>query len=176
MASSKDPSTIHLYMRHCLVGKNILEIGSGTSLPGLLAAKIRANVTLSDSALLPKSLAHIDRICNLNKLKPGKDIQVIGLTWGWLKTAAIEYKIIYFSISTGMLGNDFYDLGNDLDLIIGSDCLYDTSVFEEVMSSVAFLLEHNPKATFICSYQSRSSDWSIENLLKNGIFPAEILI
>jgi methyltransferase-like protein 23 len=66
----------------------------------------------------------------------------------------------------GMLGNDFYNLGNDLDLVIGSDCLYDTSVFEEVIASVAFLLENNPKATFICSYQLRSSDWSIENMLK----------
>jgi methyltransferase-like protein 23 len=83
----------------------------------------------------------------LNKLKPGNDIQVQGLTWG-------------------MLGNDFYDLGNNLDLVIGSDCLYDPTVFEEVVSSIAFLLENNPKATFICSYQLRSSDWSIENLLK----------
>lgn len=64
-----------------------------------------------------------------------------------------------------MLGNDYYDLGNDLDLVIGSDCLYDTTVFEEVIASVAFLLENNKKASFICSYQVRSSDWSIENLL-----------
>lgn len=65
-----------------------------------------------------------------------------------------------------MLGHDFYDLGNDLDLVIGSDCLYDTAVFEDVIASIAFILEQNPKATFICSYQLRSSDWSIENLLK----------
>lgn len=64
-----------------------------------------------------------------------------------------------------MLGHDFYDLGTDLDLILGSDCLYDTSVFENVLASIAFLLQLNPKATFICSYQLRSSD-SIENLLK----------
>lgn len=69
-------------MRKCLPGKNILEIGAGTSLPGILAAKIGSHVTLTDSALLPKSLAHIDRICNLNKLKPGTDINVAGLTWG----------------------------------------------------------------------------------------------
>lgn len=100
-----------------------------------------------DSALLPKSLAHIERICYLNKLKPGADITVTGLTWG-------------------MLGHDFYDLGNDLDLVIGSDILYDTAVFEDVIASIAFILEQNPKATFICSYQLRSSDWSIENLLK----------
>lgn len=36
------------YMRKCLPGKNILEIGAGTSLPGLLAAKLGANVTLSE--------------------------------------------------------------------------------------------------------------------------------
>jgi len=134
------------YMRKCLPGMKILEIGAGTSLPGVLAATLGSNVTLSDSALHPKTLAHIERICILNKLKPGIDIQVVGLTWG-------------------MLGNAFYDLGNDLDLIIGSDCLYDQTMFEDVISSVAFLLEHNPKATFITSYQVRSSDWTIENLL-----------
>lgn len=83
----------------------------------------------------------------MNKLKPGTDIQVIGLTWG-------------------MLGRDFYDLGNDLDMIIGSDCLYDPSVFDDLIASIAFLLEHNPKATFFCSYQFRSSDWTIESLLQ----------
>lgn len=101
---------------------------------------------LADSALLPKTLSHIERICTLNKLKVGADIQVSGLTWG-------------------MFGSDFYDLGNELDIILGSDCLYDPSSFEEVISSVSFLLEHNPKATFFCTYQLRSSDWSIENLL-----------
>ena len=35
------------YMRKCLHGKNILEIGAGTSLPGVLACKLGARVTLS---------------------------------------------------------------------------------------------------------------------------------
>ncbi|KAG5681409.1 hypothetical protein PVAND_010847 [Polypedilum vanderplanki] len=134
------------YSRRCIVNKKILEIGSGTSLPGILAKKLGAVVTLSDSALLNKSLTHIKKICAYNNLKVGTDIQVIGLTWG-------------------MFGN-MYDLGNDFDLIIGSDVLFDCYVFEEVLSTVAFLLERNPKSTFICSYQVRSSDWSFENLLK----------
>lgn len=36
------------YMRKCLPGKKILEIGGGTSLPGILAAKLGALVTLSE--------------------------------------------------------------------------------------------------------------------------------
>lgn len=65
-----------------------------------------------------------------------------------------------------MIDSTFYDLGNDIDLIIGSDCLYDLSVFEDVISTLSFLLDRNPKATAIIAYQLRSSDWSIENLLK----------
>jgi len=70
------------------------------------------------------------------------------------------------SLVLGMLGSNIFDLGDDLDIIIGSDCLYDTSMFEDVITTIAWLLEHNPKATFIFSYQARSSDCSMENLLK----------
>lgn len=134
-------------MRRCLPNKKILEIGSGTSLPGILAAKLGANVILSDNAFLSKSLAHIKRICTYNKLKVGSDISVKGLTWG-------------------LLGHSISEIGNDLDLILGSDCLYDLSIFEDVISTIGILLEHNQKAVAIISYQLRSSDWSIENLLK----------
>lgn len=36
------------YMRKCLPGMKILEIGAGTALPGVLAATLGANVTLSE--------------------------------------------------------------------------------------------------------------------------------
>jgi hypothetical protein len=65
-----------------------------------------------------------------------------------------------------MIGNGLFDMGNDLDLIIGSDCLYDSFVFEDVLSTISFLMDQNPKSTFICSYQLRSSDWTFENLLR----------
>lgn len=134
-------------MRRCLPNKKILEIGSGTSLPGILAAKLGSNVILSDNAFLSKSLGHIKRICAYNKLKVGTDIFIKGITWG-------------------MMLNSINELGNDLDLIIGSDCLYDMSIFEDVISTIAILLEQNLKAVAIISYQLRSSDWTIENLLK----------
>ncbi|XP_059621256.1 histone-arginine methyltransferase METTL23 [Phlebotomus argentipes] len=132
--------------RASLTKKRILELGSGTSLPGILAAKCGAQVTLSDRTTLPKTLAHIQRCCQLNNLTPGKDIAVKGLSWG-------------------LLLNSIFDLG-PIDLIIGSDIFYDPSVFEDILVTVAFLLEQNPGAKFLFTYQERSADWSIEATLK----------
>uniref|UniRef100_A0A2M4BYK2 Putative n2n2-dimethylguanosine trna methyltransferase n=1 Tax=Anopheles marajoara TaxID=58244 RepID=A0A2M4BYK2_9DIPT len=134
--------------RASLVGKRILELGAGTALPGILAAKCGAHVTLSDCSTLPKTLEHIRRCCRLNNLPPGpgKAIEVIGLTWGLFLDQALQ-------------------LG-PLDLIIGSDIFYDPSVFEEILVTVSFLLESNPTAKFLFTYQERSADWCLENLLK----------
>ncbi|XP_050295792.1 histone-arginine methyltransferase METTL23 isoform X2 [Anthonomus grandis grandis] len=129
-----------------LQGKRILELGAGTALPGILAAKCGAHVTLSDSATLPKSLAHTRRCCQLNNLRVNQDIKVIGLTWG------------LFLSNLECIG--------PLDLILGSDCFFDPSIFEDILITVAYLLENNCGAKFLCTYQERSSDWSIEQLLK----------
>ncbi|XP_025992135.1 methyltransferase-like protein 23 isoform X2 [Solenopsis invicta] len=105
--------------RENLAGKRVLEIGAGTSLPGILASKCGAIVTLSDSASQPRTLQHIKSLFSLGQL----------------------------------------------DLIIGSDCFYEPTLFEDVVVIVAFLLEKNPCAKFLCTYQERSADWSIEHLL-----------
>ena len=131
--------------RHELVGKRILEIGSGTALPGIVAAKCGAKVILSDSATLPKSLAHTRRSCQLNNLVVNEHIHIIGLTWGLFLNS--------------------HDFAGQLDLILGSDCFYEPAVFEDIIVSVSYLLEGNQNAKFLCTYQERSSDWSIEHLL-----------
>ncbi|KAK4876914.1 hypothetical protein RN001_009420 [Aquatica leii] len=128
-----------------LLGLHVLEIGSGTALPGIVAAKCGAKVVLSDSATLPKSLAHIKRCCQLNNLKVNQDIHVIGLTWG-------------------LFLNNLLSIG-PIELILGSDCFYEPSVFEDILVTISYLLEANPTAKFLCTYQERSSDWSIEHLL-----------
>uniref|UniRef100_A0A336KP75 CSON012437 protein n=1 Tax=Culicoides sonorensis TaxID=179676 RepID=A0A336KP75_CULSO len=132
--------------RQSLADKHILEIGSGTALPGILAAKLNAHVILSDCAKLPKTLNHIKHCCHLNNLTVGTDINVIGLTWG-------------------LLLDNIFRIG-PLDLIIGSDCFYDPSVFEDILVTISFLLERNPNCKFIFSYQERSADWCLENLLR----------
>ncbi|CAH0546028.1 unnamed protein product [Brassicogethes aeneus] len=128
-----------------LPGRRVLEIGSGTALPGIVAAKCGARVTLSDSATLPKTLQHIKRSCHLNNLVVDRDIEVIGLTWG-----------LFFDNLESVI---------PVDLILGSDCFYDPSVFEDLIVTVSFILENSINARFLCTYQERSSDWSIEHLL-----------
>lgn len=115
-------------------------------MPGILAAKCGAHVTLSDSSTLPKTLENIRRCCALNNLEPGRDVQVIGLSWGLLPHSI--------------------DTIGPLDYIIASDCFYDPTVFEDILVTVAYLLERNEGAKFVCAYQVRSEDWSIEALLK----------
>ncbi|XP_012271757.1 methyltransferase-like protein 23 [Orussus abietinus] len=129
--------------RNELVGKRVLELGSGTALPGIVASKCGASVILSDSASFPKSLQHIKRSCELNGVS--SRVKVIGITWGLFLSGL-------FSIGP-------------LDLILGSDCFYEPTVFEDIVVTVAFLLERNPSAKFLCTYQERSADWSLEHLL-----------
>ncbi|XP_034939336.1 methyltransferase-like protein 23 [Chelonus insularis] len=129
--------------REELVGKRVLELGSGTALPGIVASKCGAHVTLSDSASLPKSLQHIRRSCELNGVL--SQVKVVGITWGLFLSSLLSI--------------------GPLDLILGSDCFYEPSVFEEIVVTVAYLLERNPEAKFLCTYQERSADWSIEHLL-----------
>lgn len=121
----------------------MLELGSGTALPGILASKCGAIVTLSDSANFPRSLQHIRRSCELNGIL--SQVQIVGITWGLFLSSL-------FSIGP-------------LDLILGSDCFYEPALFEDIVVTVAFLLERNPNAKFLCTYQERSADWTIEHLL-----------
>lgn len=129
------------------MNKRILEIGCGTALPGILATKLGADVILSDCATLPNTIKHIHRCCEVNQLEPGRDIQIIGLTWGLLLQSVSEI--------------------GPVDYIIAADCFYDPTVFEDILVTVSFLLCNNSHQTrFLFTYQERSSDWSIEHLLK----------
>ncbi|KAH0435172.1 hypothetical protein IEQ34_026675 [Dendrobium chrysotoxum] len=75
--------------RSRFAGKKLVELGAGTSLPGLVAAKVGADV-----------LENMRRICNLNKL----DCKILGLTWG-------EWDAPLFELQPDIiLGADvFYD-------------------------------------------------------------------
>jgi len=125
--------------------KRILELGAGTSLPGILLAKIGSEVTLSDSVLTPKCLDNCREAVKMNNLQ--ENVQVIPLTWGLVTMSLLNLK-------------------NKLDWVVGSDLFFDPSVFEKLIFTIQWLLSNNPGAGFVCTVQERSADWSIDLLLK----------
>lgn len=90
----------------------------------------------------------------MNGLTPGKDIEVTGLTWG-------------------LFLNNLFKVG-PFDLIISSDCFYDPAIFEDILVTISFFLERD-HCKFLFTYQERSSDWSIEALLKKWNLKANLI-
>ena len=132
------------YHRNIFSGSRVLELGCGTALPGIIAARAGANVVLTDSILLPRILKCAEKNVELNSV--GNCTKVAGLSWG----------IISPTLKT---------IGTPLDYILGADCFYDPAVFEEILVTVSYLIGLNPNAQFLTTYQERSSDWTLEVLL-----------
>lgn len=129
--------------RHFVQGKTVLEIGSGTALSGVVAVKCGAQVTLSDSALYPECLENCHRSCKANDVA---DINIVPITWGVFGPQLLQLP--------------------PADIILGSDCFYDTKDFEDVLVTIAFLLKQNVWGEFWCTYQKRSATRSIEFYLR----------
>ena len=100
-------------------------------MPGLVAAKIGANLTLSDGAHLPECVNNCKASLRANDI----DADVAAISWGHL-------------------GSDLLSLG-PIDIILGSDCFYDSKDFENILVTLAFLFERNPHAEFWTAYQER---------------------
>ncbi|WCJ32710.1 hypothetical protein M5689_014115 [Euphorbia peplus] len=121
-------------------GTGVVELGAGTSLPGLTAAKLGAEVTLTDDSSRFEVLDNIKKVCDLNKL----NCKVLGLTWGvWDEFVfALKPKII-----------------------LGADVLYEARAFDDLFATVTFLLRNSPGSVFITTYHNRSGHHLIEFLL-----------
>ncbi|XP_066935556.1 histone-arginine methyltransferase METTL23-like [Clytia hemisphaerica] len=134
--------------------KNVLELGAGTSLPGIVAAKIGAKVTLSDAKFYPNCLENCRQSCEVNNLKTSM-VNVIPLTWGLVDEQILNLE--------------------NVDAILGSDCFYDRKDFEDIIFTVSFLLNRNPSCVFITAYQVRSEKYCLQMLLKKwGLIGKEI--
>ncbi|XP_046350826.1 probable methyltransferase-like protein 23 [Haliotis rufescens] len=130
------------FHREEIRNKHVLEIGAGTALPGILAAKCGGIVSLSDSANYPRCLDNCRKSCEANGLR---GVSIHGLTWGEFSPALLQLP--------------------PQDIILGSDCFYSTKDFEDILVTVAYLLQKMPTAEFWTTYQERSADRSIEHLL-----------
>ncbi|KAI3845628.1 hypothetical protein MKW92_049571 [Papaver armeniacum] len=109
--------------RSFFTGKSVLELGAGTSLPGLVAAKVGANVTLTDDS---------------------SRLEIMGITWG-------EWDLPIFNLQPS--------------IILGADVLYDSKDFDNLFTTVTFLLQNTPGSVFITSYHNRSGHHLIEYLM-----------
>ncbi|XP_062144205.1 uncharacterized protein LOC133851687 isoform X1 [Alnus glutinosa] len=121
-------------------GASVVELGAGTSLPSLVAAKVGADVTITDHSDRVEVMDNMRRVCDLNKLQ----CNVLGLTWG-------VWDASIFSLYP--------------KIILGADVLYDTSAFDDLFATVTFLLENSPGSVFITTYHNRSGHHLIEFLM-----------
>ncbi|KAH9110787.1 hypothetical protein LEN26_008127 [Aphanomyces euteiches] len=118
-----------------VVGKRVLELGAGTSLPGLLAVKLgAAHVTLTDKSELDLSNAR-------------QSIELNGL------------DASLFSLRPLLWGDDFTD---QVDILVAADCFYNPGDFEDVVATMACILERNPGCAVITTYQLRSIYYTIQ--------------
>ncbi|KAL5706412.1 hypothetical protein ACHQM5_024582 [Ranunculus cassubicifolius] len=121
-------------------GVSVVELGAGTSLPGLVAAKLGADVTLTDNSSRLEVLENMKRMCQLNIV----NCTVLGLTWG-------EWEEPMFKLKPKIL--------------LGADVLYDTKDFDDLFATVTFLLQISPGSVFITTYHNRSGHHLIEYLM-----------
>ncbi|KAK9129408.1 hypothetical protein Sjap_009895 [Stephania japonica] len=121
-------------------GASIVELGAGTCLPGLVAAELGSDVTLTDNSSRLEVLENMRRVCDINQL----NCKVMGLTWG-------EWDEPMFSLKP--------------NIILGADVLYDTKDFGDLFATVTFLLKRSPGSVFITTYHNRSGHHLIEYLM-----------
>lgn len=131
-------------IRDTLPGSTILELGAGVGLPGLLAAKLGANVILSDSSEFPGVLENLQFSCEEN----GVQCCIVDVKWG----TEIQRP-------------------PQCDLIIGADLFYESGTFEDLLATVRTLLLagirgcNGKSPRFVTTYHHRDHHSSIEHIL-----------
>ena len=126
--------------RELVQGAEVIELGAGTGIPGIVAAKCGAHVTLTDR---PCIVENLKATCRLNDLA---DVKVFSLTWG-------------------IFTPDMFGL-TPPDIILASDCFYESQDFEDILATVSYFVDKNPKCTFWTAYQERSSNRTLSHLLE----------
>ncbi|RVE72724.1 hypothetical protein OJAV_G00041000 [Oryzias javanicus] len=100
-----------------LKGKRIIELGAGTGLVGILAARLGAEVTLTD---LPLALPQLQANVSANTLSsgwPSAEPAVLPLSWG----------------------EDHLDFPSNWDLVVGADIIYLPETYPLLVKTLAHL-------------------------------------
>ncbi|KDO24675.1 hypothetical protein SPRG_10208 [Saprolegnia parasitica CBS 223.65] len=123
-----------------VASKAVVELGAGTALPGLLAAKLgAASVRLTDKCIA--DLVPAARSIALNQLDPAR-IHTATLAWGW------------------PISRDW-----TCDVVLAADCFYEPDDFEDAVATIARLLALNPTCKAYVAYQLRSVQHTLQPYL-----------
>ncbi|KAL5200551.1 hypothetical protein ABZP36_021754 [Zizania latifolia] len=147
-------------------GSRVVELGAGTSLPGLVAAKVGADVTLTDIAHNTEVLDNIRQVCGLNNVNctvcfdlEGKGCTLRSIFYTFTSTEIMQV----LGLTWGEWDEPIFDLHPDV--ILGADVLYDSAKFDDLFATITFLLENSPGAVFITTYHNRSGHHLVEFLM-----------
>ncbi|KAI0366381.1 hypothetical protein BV20DRAFT_1055672 [Pilatotrama ljubarskyi] len=122
-----------------LHGKNVLELGSGTGLVGLVAGKLGARVCITDQAPLLGIMKHN---VSLNDLDAA--VYVMELNWGEPIPADLPRP----------------------DLILAADCVYFEPAFPLLVKTLADLVQDTSTEVLFCYKKRRKADKRFFTLLK----------
>ena len=155
------PVLAHFVWRHrkLLRRRHVIEIGAGPALPGIVAGLSGAvgSLTLADSRVFhPAATRLARRNADANGLP---EARVIDVTWGLLSPEMLGMTLSTATPSTTA------STGPSLayDVILASDCFYDTHNFEDVVVTIATLLQMHLNATQSQTPSNLTSDSSFND-------------
>ncbi|XP_028775605.1 protein N-lysine methyltransferase METTL21A-like [Neltuma alba] len=137
---------------------NILELGSGTGIVGIVAAiTLGANVTATD---LPHVVPNIQFNANANAgvlASSGGAVNVAPLRWGH--------------------ADDVEVIGRDFDVILASDVVYHDHLYEPLLQTLRMLLAGNQrrKAVFVMAHLRRWKKESVFFKKARKLFDVDVL-
>jgi methyltransferase-like protein 23 len=115
---------------------------AGTSLPGILAAKMGASVILSEYSLNSEAIERCRKQATLNNVS----VEIAGIMWGKVTWDLLQLPA--------------------LDYILLADVFYEPAHFTDILFTIKFLLERYPSTKCYLTYQIRDEDWNILFLLQ----------